>query len=141
MQRSLISILAIFCLTANVQARDPHETARVETLARSTNSWDGARLPAYPAGQPEITVLRIQIPPGTALPLHRHPVINAGVMLRGKLTVVTEAGKEHHLQAGDAIIELVETWHAGRNEGNEVAEIVVFYAGSTGQAITESKPD
>lgn len=138
MKRIFIPLLALCCLSGYAQARDTHGTS-VETLARATTSWEGSRLPAYPAGQPEITILRIQIPPGTALPLHRHPYINAGVMLRGALTVVSETGRTLHLKAGDAIVELVGTWHYGRNDGSEVAEIVVFYAGSAGQAVTEKK--
>ncbi len=43
-------------------------------------------LPAYP----EVTILRIHIPPGATLPLHEHPVINAGVLLKGELTVTTQ---------------------------------------------------
>ncbi len=49
----------------------------------------GNTLPEYPEGKPEITILRIQIPPGTTLPLHTHPVINAGVLLSGELAVIT----------------------------------------------------
>jgi quercetin dioxygenase-like cupin family protein len=140
MQRSLISLLAILCLVGNALARDTQGTS-VETLAHATVSWDGARLPAYPAGQPEVTLLRIRIPPGAELPLHQHPVINAGVMLHGELTVVSKAGKKLRLKTGEALIELVNTWHSGRNEGHETAEIVVFYAGSAGQPITVKKPE
>jgi quercetin dioxygenase-like cupin family protein len=140
MQRPLLILLATLCLVGNALARDTHGTS-VETLARATTSWDGARLPAYPAGQPEVTLLRIRIPPGAELPLHRHPVINAGLMLRGELTVVTETGEKLRLQTGDAIIELVNTRHYGKNEGHETAEIVVFYAGSAGQPITEKEPE
>jgi len=45
---------------------------RVETLARSTQDWTGARLPPYPAGQPQVTVLRISVPPGVRLDPHHH---------------------------------------------------------------------
>lgn len=139
MHRAVATLVAILFLAGNALARDTHETS-VETLAHATTSWDGARLPAYPAGQPEVTVLRIRIPPGTELPLHRHPVINAGVMLRGELTVVSETGATLRLRAGDAIVELVNTRHYGKNEGRETAEIVVFYAGTAGQPITEKDP-
>ncbi len=112
------------------------EGTRVETLAQSTSSWDGAELPAYPEGQPEITLLRITVPPGTRLPMHHHPVINAGVLLSGELTVVSEAGETLHLRAGDPIIELVDTPHYGRNDGSEPAEIIVFYAGVVDHPVT-----
>jgi quercetin dioxygenase-like cupin family protein len=55
-------------------------------------------------------------------------VINAGVLLEGQLKVVTEAQKRLHLQAGDAVVEVVDQWHYGMNAGTEPAEIIVFYA-------------
>jgi quercetin dioxygenase-like cupin family protein len=139
MHRSVATLAAILLLAGTAQARDARETS-VETLAHATTSWDGAPLPAYPTGQPEVTVLRIRIPPGAELPLHHHPVINAGFMLKGALTVVSETGATLRLRAGDALVELVNTRHAGRNEGRDTAEIVVFYAGSAGQPITVKDP-
>jgi quercetin dioxygenase-like cupin family protein len=70
------------------------------------------------------------------LPMHRHPVINAGVLLSGRLTVITEDNKTLHLKAGESIVEVVDKWHYGKNEGDEVAEIIVFYAGVLDKPIT-----
>lgn len=100
------------------------------TLAKSSQSWDGSSLPAYPKEAPEISVLKITIPAHTKLPLHKHPIINAGYMAKGSLTVVTDENKTLHLKAGDALIEVVDKWHYGVNEGDEEVEIVVFYAGT-----------
>jgi quercetin dioxygenase-like cupin family protein len=124
--------------TANVKLT--RET-KVYQLAKSCVSWDGAPLPAYPQGRPEITVLRIVIPAGEALARHKHPVINAGVLLKGELTVQTESGKTFHFKAGESLVEVVDTWHYGKNEGVEPAEIIVFYAGTDGAPITVHKPD
>lgn len=112
----------------------------VQVLAKTTRSWDKALLPSYPQGQPEITILRIHIPAGTRLDTHRHPVINAGVLLRGQLTIVTIDGKTQHLKAGDPIVELVNTAHYGINNGKVPAEIVVFYAGVVDLPITVVEP-
>ncbi len=111
-------------------------TTTTQQLVKSTRSWDGQMLPAYPAGQPEITILRIGIPAGAGLETHRHPVINAGVLLKGQLTVVTTDGQTLHLTAGDPIVEVVNKLHYGVNEGNVPAEILVFYAGIVDTPIT-----
>ena len=79
----------------------------MEVLAKSGASWNGAALPAYPTTAPEITVVRITIPPHHALPLHKHPIINAGYLVSGAITVVAESGEKHEVRAGDALIELV----------------------------------
>lgn len=112
----------------------------VKELVKTTRSWDGKLLPAYPQGQPQITILRISIPPGTRLDIHRHPVINAGVIISGQLTVLTKDGKTLHLKAGDPIVEVVNTWHYGINQGKIPAEIVVFYAGVIDMPITLVEP-
>ncbi|MEM6757574.1 MAG: cupin domain-containing protein, partial [Planctomycetota bacterium] len=125
-------VFACACLatvSGCVQAPDPSSTADrshphphahdhgsgvlVEELVRSTQSWNGATLPAYPEGQPEVVVLRVTVPPHTSLPWHEHPVINAGVLTKGTLLVMTPDGPAKRLHAGDALIELVDQPHRG----------------------------
>ena len=110
-----------------------------EVLTKTSLSWDGSELPKYKEGKPEVTILKFIIPPGEALPMHKHTVINAGILLKGELTVVSEDNKILHLKAGDTIVELVEKWHTGKNKGKVLAEIVVFYAGIKGEPITIKK--
>ncbi len=109
-------------------------------LIKTAKSWDGKLLPPYPRGQPEVSIRRITIPPGARLPMHKHPVINAGVLLRGRLDVVKEGGPTLHLKEGDAIAELVDAWHYGFNPGKTPAEIIVVYAGTPGVPTTVLKP-
>jgi len=126
----LTSFLALIACTGNISS------VEVKELAKSTKSWDGEKLPLYPQGQPEITILRIKIPAGAELEIHNHPVINAGILIKGELTVITENHKTLHLKVGDSIVELVNKKHYGKNEGTETAEIVVFYAGVENKPIT-----
>ncbi|MBF0267154.1 MAG: cupin domain-containing protein [Alphaproteobacteria bacterium] len=128
-------ILLAFALLIAGHARADGDVT-VETLAKSSASWNGTMLPPYASGQPEISILRIRIAPGATLPMHLHPVINAGVMISGELTVKTEKGEVLRLKAGEAIIEVVEQWHSGQNEGKQPAEIVVFYASTAGQPLS-----
>ena len=53
--------------------------------------------------------------------------------------MVTEDNNILHMKAGDPIVEVVNTWHYGKNEGNEPAELIVFYAGIQGTPITAMK--
>lgn len=101
----------------------------VEILTQTSTSWDGNPLPEYPEGTPEVTVARIRIPPGTTLEMHKHPVISAGLLLSGELTLVTETGDTTRLESGDSAVEVVDQWHYGTNEGTTTAELIVFYAG------------
>ncbi|AUH49459.1 cupin [Chromobacterium sp. ATCC 53434] len=101
-----------------------------QTLLKTERSWDGQRYKNYPAGQPELTLLRIVIPPHTSLPWHSHPSPNAAYVVKGTLTVQTRDGKQQRqLHAGDTLAEMVGTEHRGVS-GDEAVELLVFYAGA-----------
>lgn len=135
MKKLFLGLCLLSLLAGNVLAADADKVT-VNVLAKTDMSWDQNTLPNYPAGKPEVTILRIKIPAGVKLPLHVHPVINAGVLLSGELTVITKDKKRLNLKAGEAIVEVVNTWHYGINEGDKPAEIIVFYAGEKGKPIT-----
>lgn len=138
MKKLIYTICLALLLSSNVFAGDLN-AVQVDVLAKTSISWDGSRLPDYPKGTPELTILRIKIPPGAPLALHKHPVINAGVLLSGELIVVAEDNRTLHLKAGDSIVEVVNKWHYGKNEGVKTAEILVFYAGVADTPITIKK--
>lgn len=110
----------------------------VTRVAETSSSWDGAPLPAYPAGRPQVTILRATIPPHATLPRHTHTVVNAGVILRGELTVVSGNGTERTFRAGEGIVELVGTVHYGENRSDGETEMVMFYAGTEGVPLSEN---
>lgn len=90
----------------------------------------------YPAGQAQITGLMIEIAPGADTGWHQHPAPFFGVVTQGTLEVTLKDGKVKHLQAGDALLEVVDTDHIGRNVGDVPVKIIVFYAGAVGQVLT-----
>jgi quercetin dioxygenase-like cupin family protein len=130
---SLIATLA----PSQVKAREPQ--VEVQQVLQTTKAWDGSDYQSYPTGQPQITVLRIKIPPHTALHWHYHPVISAGYILSGELTVEKQGTNEHiTVHAGQALTETVRTTHRGFTT-DQPAELVVFYAGQAGLPITVDK--
>ncbi len=106
-----------------------------ELLSESFLSWNGDSLPSYPTGKPKISIVKVTIPPHSELSHHYHPVINAGVLLKGELTVIDIEGNILEMKVGDPIIEVVNTIHYGKNNGDDPAEILVFYAGAQGMEI------
>jgi quercetin dioxygenase-like cupin family protein len=106
-------------------------------LLKSTASWDGTAYKAYPAGQPELTLLKINIPAKTTLNWHRHPIPNAAYVASGELEVETQDGsKSIRLKQGDTLAELVDIMHRGKT-GDSPVELIVFYAGTPGVALSE----
>ena len=98
----------------------------------STKEWDGQPLPDYPDGQAEIKVLRIRIPAGVTLPWHYHPVINAAVILEGRLELYLKGGTTRVFGPGEALVEVVNTVHAGKALGTDDVDLVVFKQAARG---------
>ncbi len=139
--RIICAVVLSFTWKYSLQAQD-HQKVNVEKLVETSNSWNGTVLPHYPKGQPKVSILKYTIPPHTKLHMHKHPVINAGVLLSGKLTVISEQEDTLYLRPGDPIVELVNQWHFGRNDHAEPAEIVVFYANTVnGPPLVLLKPE
>ena len=137
---TLVMLLTLPLGAGEIRADDGHGAEKlgvtIKELVNSTKEWDGQSLPEYPDGQAEIKVLRIKIPSGVTLPWHYHPVINAAVILKGNLELYLEDGRTKVFGPGEALVEVVNTVHAGKSIGNDDVELVVFYAGSKGQSTT-----
>ncbi|KZR88533.1 hypothetical protein MITS9508_02039 [Synechococcus sp. MIT S9508] len=133
---TLVMLLAIPLNAREIHAHDGHGAEKlgvsITELVNSSKEWNGQALPNYPAGQAEIKVLRIKIPSGVTLPWHYHPVINSAVILNGRLELYTKDGMTKSFGAGEALIEVVNTAHAGKAVGPDDVDLVVFYAGSKG---------
>ncbi len=69
--------------------------------------------------------------------MHTHALVNAGVILRGELTVIAETGAQRMFRPGEGIVELVGTRHYGENRGDGELELVMFYAGTQGMSLSE----
>jgi hypothetical protein len=66
--------VSLFRLTAHAQEKSNPESQVSTGLLRTDHSWDGVKCGPYPAGQPQLTPLKINIPTHTALPWHTHPM-------------------------------------------------------------------
>ena len=55
-----------------------------------------------------------------------------GVVLQGELEMKLKNGKTNVVKAGDALAEVVNTAHSGKNTGTEPIQLLIFYAGAVG---------
>ena len=77
-------------------------------------------------------MLKITVPPHTAIPWHEHPMISAGYVLSGEIILEKKGtGVRRLIRAGQALAESVNAVHRGYT-ADQPAELVVFYAGSVG---------
>lgn len=137
MFKSLIMLL-LLSISCTGHAEDGKEVS-FETLVKTTKSWDGQELISYADGSPEITILKVKVAPGAVVKQHKHPVLNAAVILSGEIKVVSEHGDTKVFREGDVVVELVDTMHYGKNTGLVDAEIIVFYAGAKGVPLSIKK--
>ena len=113
--------------------------ANSETLIQTDSHWNKQAIKPVHIEHPQITMLRITIPAGEKLAMHKHPILNIGYLTKGELTVRSDKGDVLVLKPGDPIVELVDTWHYGESTGKGDAEIVVTYVGEKGDDLSITK--
>ena len=116
------------------------EAESVELL-RTCQSWDGANLPDYPQGQPELVAIKYFIPPGKKLNWHHHLVMNHGVLVQGELTIIALDGRTKVMRAGEVVVEMVETIHHGENRGTELVVLYMFYLSQKDKPLSVQHPE
>jgi quercetin dioxygenase-like cupin family protein len=118
------------------QAADVSVQIQTEILIQSTSSWDRTPYISYPAGRPQITILKITIAPHTTMKWHSHPLSNAGYVLSGELTIEREDGTKEHFVAGQAVTETVNSVHRGITSAERTV-LIVFYPGTPGLPLSQ----
>jgi quercetin dioxygenase-like cupin family protein len=107
-------------------------TGHRDILLQADHSWNGQPYRHYPTGTPQLTLIRLTIPPHTALPWHTHPVPNAGYVLEGQLTITDrDSGKSHIFHTGEAFAESVNDVHRGES-GDTRTVLLIAYSGTPG---------
>ena len=110
-------------------------------LLRTSQTWDGVALPAYPTEHPELRATRMEFPIGTKTGWHHHTVINYGIVEQGELTIVCQDGTERTFHEGEALVEVVGTIHRGENRGRKPVILNMFYVSAPGMEITIQHPE
>lgn len=131
-----VAVIFLMC-PAVVLAEDTNVVAPVKAtqFLKTSQSWNQQPL-TYPGGVPEVTGLTIEIAPGAETGWHLHPVPCVAVILQGSLEVALKDGQVKHLEAGEALAEVVNTLHNGRNVGKVPVKLAVFFIGVQGQPLT-----
>lgn len=105
-------------------------------LIRTSQSWDGADLPDYFLGRPEIVAMKYVISQGQKLGWHHHDAMNCGILVQGELTIVAQNGTEKVVHEGEAVVEMVGTAHYGENRGDKTVILYMFYLSKEGMPLS-----
>lgn len=138
LKSTVAAAILVLAVTNNALAGEP-PAPRAKIVVDSTASWEGVKYEPYPSGQPKLTLLKITIPPHTALPWHHHPIVNIAYVISGELTIEDRLSKKTlKLKSGEAFPESVGSSHRGVT-GEQEAVVIVAYAGVEGVPL--SVPD
>ena len=110
-------------------------------LICTSQSWDGAMLPDFPVGKPELRVIRLDFPVGAKTGWHHHTVVNYGIVQQGDLTIVCQDGSERTFHEGEPLVEVIGTIHRGENRGKKPVILNMFYFSAPGAEITIQHPE
>lgn len=136
--KTIFPLTALLLLQSEAYSLDQSASVKVSTVLKTETSWDGKPI-EYPSGKAEITGMVIEIAPGSETGWHLHPVPSFAMVLEGELEVHLKDGAVKHLKSGEALAEVINTFHNGRNVGFVPVKLVVFYAGSTGQELSKKE--
>ena len=112
------------CAESAFSKYDNAKEVEIIDLARTSQSWDGAELPS-----------------GSKLGWHHHPVMNYGIVQQGELTIIGLNGKETTIHAGEPVVEMVGTIHHGENRGDKTVVLDMFYISQDGTPIAVQHPE
>jgi quercetin dioxygenase-like cupin family protein len=104
------------------------------TPVLQTGATAGGTGIAYPkTDSAEVTALVLDIGPGGETGRHMHPYPTFVYVLEGAIDVEMDGGVVHSYQAGGSFLEVLNTWHNGKNKGTTPAKVLVVFAGVHGQ--------
>lgn len=115
--------LATVCVSGAVA----QQGQTLKELLQTSTTVAGAPL-KYPAGTPKFTANLSTLEPGGTTPRHKHPVPTFIYVVEGTLVVDVDGGVTREVKAGEAFMEVVDTWHRNRNPSNtaRVQYLLVF---------------
>jgi len=137
MKNARLALAALCMLTASgfgaTAHADDYQGVKATRILTSTTASNGQKLSYLKTDNPEVTAMIVEIPPGAETGWHTHAVPVYAYMLAGSIAVEMEGGKNYEFKEGEAIFEVRNTPHNGRNNGMQTARLVVFYTGEVGK--------
>lgn len=136
----VLSVLLIAQLTitrATHAADAPKVVVKPVVTTNATASGQPVTVPA----SPQVIVSTYEIPPGMALPVHKHPFQRYAYVLAGDLSVVNkDTNQTYRYKTGDFIVEVLDQWHLGRNEEKTPVKLLVIDQIEPGKSNTVLAP-
>ena len=133
---ALIAGIVTFAPRADTQEAEATGKVKAKRIFSATTTDSGQPI-KLPQGNVEVVVWMYDIPAGSKLPVHKHPSQRYAYVLQGTLQVTdVENGRSFEYKPGDFIVEMVDGWHYGANNGRGLVRLLVIDQVEKGQANT-----
>jgi uncharacterized membrane protein (UPF0127 family)/quercetin dioxygenase-like cupin family protein len=138
---SLILLALQLGAAPDLRAEDYVGKIKAEKILVTTTAGNGQKHTYLNTDHPEVTAMTVEIPPGAETGWHLHTVPVYAYVLAGTLAVELADGTNLTFKAGEAIVEVQNLAHNGKNQGTEAVRLAVFYTGEEGRAnVTRLEP-
>lgn len=123
MRAAGFAIGALAFAGAAYAADAPQISGKPLANTNKTNEGQIITAPVHPNVVASITTF----PPGAETPVHKHPYPHYVYVMQGTLTVTNlETGKKFQAKQGQFVVEMMNVWHKGKNEGTTPVKLLVI---------------
>jgi len=130
--RSASMFSVVLLLVSSAFAADYSSGVTAKVLSKTSVTGNGQKITYPVTDKAEVTAMTVDLAPGAETGWHKHPIPVYAYVVSGSLSVELEDGKILSFGAGEAVFEVVNTFHNGRNSGTVPVKLAVFYLGSEG---------
>lgn len=137
MKKHLLTLilLAFISLTAKSQ----YSGLNIKELLRTDTTSIGQKITYPEFADPEVTMLKITIPPGKSTGWHKHNIPVFAYVVKGVLTVELEDHQIKKFKEESTFAEMRNTYHNGSNMEDTDLVLIAVYLGGKGQKLSIPK--
>ncbi|MDP3641801.1 MAG: cupin domain-containing protein [Bacteroidota bacterium] len=128
-------LLAFLSLTA----RSQYSGLIIKELLRTDTTSIGQKMTYPKFSDPEVTMLKITIPPGKSTGWHKHNFPVFAYVIKGTLTVELDDHRVIKFKEDSTFAEMMNTYHNGKNMEDSDLEVIAIYLGGKGQKLSIMK--
>lgn len=132
--RNVFSVLLIMVFVQTTLSVRAEQDVTVTAVMKGSTTIGGQKIEYPKSEKAEMASVLIEIQPGKESGRHMHPVPTYVHVLEGTLTVEFEDGSRQTFNAGSGFLEVVNTWHNGKNLGEVPLRFLVVFAGAEGKS-------
>jgi quercetin dioxygenase-like cupin family protein len=131
----ILALLVIISLTAKSQ----YSGLNIKELIRTDTTSIGQKITYPDFANPEVTMLKITIPPGKSTGWHKHNIPVFAYVVKGVLTVELEDHQVKKFKEESTFAEMRDTYHNGTNKEDTDLVLIAIYMGGKGQKLSIMK--